>query len=137
MEAQRALHDRANLQHQLAFTLSRANAEKEEKEAVLADKGGEDDNGGVNPAEWRERIAELEDLKWRKETIEMEMGNLREETESVVRDRDEARSQLKVKILEVVEKRAKCESLEEQMEEARKKLGAATEAGMTDRHRIF
>merc|ERR1712228_705133 len=147
VEAQRALHDRANLQHQLAFTISRVNAEREEKEAILAEQRIADaekreeeeeeeeednrkidddhsssssapsasssrsefrSNSGVGDYNNEKKSSELEELKWKKETMEMEVGKLREEMEMICRDRDEGKSQLKVKTLEIVEKQAKC-----------------------------
>ena len=72
---------------------------------------------------------ELEEIKWKKETAEMELTNLRAELEMICRDRDEGKSQLKVKSLEIVEKQAKCESLAERLEEAEKKITAAAETG--------
>ena len=143
IEAQRALHDRANLQHQLAFTLSRVNAEREEREASQAtgteDGGGGGDEGeeGSESAEgvsdgnsWKDKkSSELEELKWKKETAELEVGKLREEMEMICRDRDEGKSLLKMKMLENIEAQAKCESLKEQREESEKKLTSATETG--------
>ena len=163
MEAQRALHDRANLQHQLAFTISRVNVEREEKEAILAERaeaeaavneehvekqeygvngmgeGGESNSENSNQSHDNDikntnknstlLTSSLEELKWKKETMEMEVGKLREEMETICRDRDEGKSQLKVKTLEMVEKQAKCDSLTERLDEAEKKTVAAVEAG--------
>ena len=153
IEAQRALHDRANLQHQLAFTLSRVNAEREAREdrepsqAVVRSGGGEDKelveedersgstasgacSGDLDSSDCKEKSrGELEELKWKKETSEMEAGKLRGELEMICRDRDDAKSSLNDKMLEIVEAKAKCLSLKEQRDESEKKLAAAVEAG--------